>query len=91
MAALKSLSTFEVRQEAERIIGGIEPGPEVWKMANERGWTVAHEVALLDILPEDFPGWDWEADNGVTVAEAYIFLPSQHKELARLIEEARGE
>lgn len=41
-----------------------------WGLADETGWTVAHEAALFQNLPEDFPHMEMADRRGVTVADA---------------------
>jgi len=50
--------------------GLLEDGFNNWGMADESGWTVAHEAALFGNLPEDFEHMEMADKRGVTVADA---------------------
>jgi hypothetical protein len=50
--------------------GLLEPGFDAWGLADESGWSVAHEAALFGNLPEDFPHMEMADKKGVTVADA---------------------
>lgn len=39
-----------------------------WMLADEDGWSVAHEVAKRRTLPADFPHWSLADQSGYTVA-----------------------
>ena len=50
--------------------GGLPADFDEWGLANNRGWTVAHEAAKHGHLPEDFNQWDLgKAQGHTTVAE----------------------
>lgn len=42
---------------------------DFWDFADESGWTLAHQAALFDHLPEDFNQWDLQDSTGQTVAD----------------------
>lgn len=50
--------------------GLIEEGFRGWGIADETGWTVAHEAALFGNLPEDFEHMEMADKKGTTVADA---------------------
>ena len=43
-----------------------------WRVADNTGWTVAHEAAKHGILPDDFDQWDIADENGWTVEQEYL-------------------
>ena len=40
-----------------------------WDLADENGWSVAHEAAAFSNLPKDFNQWDLISKKGWTVAQ----------------------
>ena len=51
--------------------GTLPPDFEEWGIANDYGWTVAHEAAYRGHLPPDFDRWTLATYNGVTVRDVY--------------------
>jgi hypothetical protein len=43
-----------------------------WTLADEYGWTIAHEVAYRGCLPENFSQWDMADNNGWPVAHEAV-------------------
>jgi hypothetical protein len=44
-----------------------------WRVANEDGWTIAHEAAMRGCIPADFNQWELANEDGRTVAHTAAF------------------
>jgi hypothetical protein len=61
--------TYDYSVAVVAVAAGTLPADfDRWSLADENGWTVAHEAAEQDALPEDFDQWEISNDKGWTVA-----------------------
>jgi hypothetical protein len=82
---------------AYQVVQGVHI--EAWDWQTKSGWSLYHELAYIDNLPDVFDEWGlWglEAKNGLTVEEVLLcsqeeLEPEQLDEVERRIAEARGE
>ena len=49
--------------------GTLPPDFDRWEIADDTGWTAAHEAASEGHLPPDFDRWGLSDDTGWTVAD----------------------
>ena len=51
--------------------GTLPPDFDQWDIANNHGWTVAHEAAAAQHLPPDFDRWELANEDGYTVLDTH--------------------
>ena len=51
--------------------GTLPPDFDQWDLADEQGWSVAHEAAAAQHLPPDFDRWELADMDGYTVRDAH--------------------
>jgi hypothetical protein len=54
--------------------GRLPTGFDRWDLADNDGWTVAHEAVQWGHLPEGFDRWDLADNDGWTVAHAAAYM-----------------